>query len=100
MGLPLCGIDPKITPPRSRLQAAGSLEMLTFLLNVLLFILMGLQLRTVGGPLWAQNPWFLIGGGIAISATIIWARIAWIFWSTYLPRFSRSHARPSDRHLE
>ncbi len=98
-GLYLGWNDPRISTPRTRLQAAGSWEMLTFLLNGLLFILIGLQLRTVGGPLWSQNPWFLIGGGIAISATIIWARIAWIFGSTYWPRFSRSHARPSDRRL-
>ena len=95
-GLYLGWNDPRITTPRTRLQAAGSWEMLTFLLNGLLFILIGLQLRRVGGPLWSQNPWFLIGGGIAISVTVICARVAWVFASTYPPplRFRR---RPSSQ---
>ena len=84
-GLYLGWNDPRISTPRARLQAAGSWEMLTFLLNGLLFILIGLQLRTVGRPLWSQNPWFLVGGGIAVSATVICARIVWVFVSTHPP---------------
>ena len=84
-GLYLGWNDPRISTPRARLQAAGSWEMLTFLLNGLLFILIGLQLRTVGRPLWSQNPWFLVGGGIAVSATVICARIVWVFLSTHPP---------------
>jgi monovalent cation/hydrogen antiporter len=95
-GLSIGWNDPWIGTPRSRLQATGSWEMLTFLLNGLLFILIGLQLRTVGEPLWSQNPWFLIWGGIAISATVIGARIAWVFLSTYLPRWFGDRARDFD----
>ncbi len=84
-GLYLGWNDPRISTPRARLQAAGSWEMLTFLLNGLLFILIGLQLRTVGEPLWSRNPWFLVGGGIAVSATVICARIVWVFVSTHPP---------------
>ena len=101
-GLYLGWNDPRITTPRTRLQAAGSWEMLTFLLNGLLFILIGLQLRTVGEPLWSQNPWFLVGGGIAISLTVICARIAWVFASTYWPywpRFSRTRVPSLDPSL-
>ena len=81
-GLYLGWNDPRTSTPRARLQAAGSWEMLTFLLNGLLFILIGLQLRTVGESLWSQNPWLLLGGGIAVSATVICARIAWVFVSS------------------
>jgi Na+/H+ antiporter len=105
-GLYLGWNDPRISTPRTRLQAAGSWEMLTFLLNGLLFILIGLQLRPVGESLWSQNPWFLVGGGIAISLTVIFARIAWVFASTYppplrfgatgWPRFSRTRAAALD----
>ena len=97
-GLYLGWNDPRIGTPQSRLQAAGSWEMLTFLLNGLLFILIGLQLRTVGEPLWSQNPWSLIWGGIAISATVIGARIVWVFSSTSLGVFvSRPRRRPRPR---
>jgi CPA1 family monovalent cation:H+ antiporter len=101
-GLYLGWNDPRTSTPRARLQAAGSWEMLTFLLNGLLFILIGLQLRTVGEPLWSQNPWLLIGGGVAVSAAVICARIGWVFVSTTwpwpggrnLPAPDRSQARP------
>ena len=96
-GLYLGWNDPRTSTPRARLQAAGSWEMLTFLLNGLLFILIGLQLRPVGEPLWSQNPWLLVGGGIAISATVIGARIVWVFVSTNPPplRFRRRPSSPN-----
>jgi monovalent cation/hydrogen antiporter len=91
--------DPLISTPRARLQATGSWELLTFLLNGLLFILIGLQLRTVGKPLWSQNPWSLIGGGIAISVTVICARIIWVLVSTFSRsiKLSRRPDQPPDR---
>ncbi|MBV8225265.1 MAG: Na+/H+ antiporter [Verrucomicrobia bacterium] len=95
-GLYLGWNDPRTSTPRARLQAAGSWEMLTFLLNGLLFILIGLQLRPVGEPLWSENPWLLIGGGIAISATVIFARIVWVFVSTNPPPL-RFRLRPSSQ---
>lgn len=100
-GLYLGWNDPRISTPRARLQAAGSWEMLTFLLNGLLFILIGLQLRTVGEPLWSQNPWFLVGGGIAVSATVICARIVWVFVSTHPPplRYGATGQPPFSRRL-
>jgi NhaP-type Na+/H+ or K+/H+ antiporter len=56
-------------------------------------------LRRVGGPLWSQNPWFLIGGGIAISVTVICARVAWVLASTYWPRLSRTRVPSLDLSL-
>jgi monovalent cation/hydrogen antiporter len=100
-GLYLGWNDPRISSPRARLQAAGSWEMLTFLLNGLLFILIGLQLRPVGQPLWSQNPWLLMGGGIAVSATVIFARIVWVFvttnWPWKWPWFLSMHLGSPDR---
>jgi len=96
-GLYLGWNDPWTSTPRARIQAAGSWEMLTFLLNGLLFILIGLQLRTVGEPLWSQNPWLLLGGGIAVSATVICARIAWVFVSTSWPWIPGRQVQSPDR---
>jgi monovalent cation/hydrogen antiporter len=95
-GLYLGWNDPRTSTPRARLQAAGSWEMLTFLLNGLLFILIGLQLRPVGKVLWSENPWLLIGGGIAVSATVIFARIGWVFLSTSTRRSLLSRHMQSD----
>ncbi len=93
-GLYLSWYDPRISTAQSRLQASGTWEMLTFFLNGLLFILIGLQLRTIGQSLFAESFWAIIQGCIWVSLTVICVRIAWVFTSTYLPlisgRFSRS----------
>jgi monovalent cation/hydrogen antiporter len=89
--------DPRISTARSRLQASGTWEMLTFLLNGLLFILIGLQLRTIGRGMFAEHSSFIIAGCILVSLTVICVRIAWVFGSTYLPRLfqSRRDSSPS-----
>jgi monovalent cation/hydrogen antiporter len=88
--------DPRIGTARGRIQASGTWEIVTFLLNGLLFILIGLQLRPVSQALWSQRPWFLIGGSLAVSATVILVRIAWVFASSYLSRRFRQENRSGD----
>jgi Na+/H+ antiporter len=78
----------KIFDPDSRLIANAVWELLIFLLNGLVFITIGLQLRSI-----IADPNFLSRGlwiGIAISVLVILVRIAWVYPATYLPRwFSR-----------
>jgi monovalent cation/hydrogen antiporter len=88
--------DPRVGNARERVQASGTWEILTFLLNGLLFILIGLQLRGISETLWSEQPWFLIGGGLAVSATVILARVVWVFASSYLSRLFRQKNRLAD----
>ncbi|MBV8815844.1 MAG: Na+/H+ antiporter, partial [Verrucomicrobia bacterium] len=88
--------DPRIGSARGRVQASGIWEIQTFLLNGLLFILIGLQLRRISGALWSEQSWFLIGGGLAVSATVILVRVAWVFASSYLSRLSGRKNRPAE----
>jgi monovalent cation/hydrogen antiporter len=88
-GLYLSWYDPRISTAQTRLQASGTWEMLTFVLNGLLFILIGLQLRTIIKPLFAEYSWSIIQGCALVSAAVILVRIAWVFISTYLPRLFR-----------
>jgi CPA1 family monovalent cation:H+ antiporter len=74
----------KIFDPDSRLIAYSVWELLIFLLNGLVFITIGLQLRTI-----VTDPNFVSSGlwvGIAISVLVIVVRIAWVYPATYLPR--------------
>jgi len=58
--------------------------MLTFLLNGLVFLLIGQQLRTiVRDPAFALRELWI---GLVISALVIVVRIAWVYAATYLPR--------------
>jgi monovalent cation/hydrogen antiporter len=95
-GLYLSWYDPRVSTAQTRLQASGTWEILAFILNGLLFILIGLQLRTIVSPLFAKHSWSLIQGCALVSAVVIAVRFAWVFTSTYLSRFFRPERRSFD----
>jgi CPA1 family monovalent cation:H+ antiporter len=68
---------PRILAPRTRLQSGQLWELLNFLINATLFVLIGLQLRIVVEGL-DQSPATLAGYAAAVSAVVILARFAWI----------------------
>ena len=76
----------ELTDPATRLQLFAIWEVLQFLLNAFLFVLIGLQLPGVIENLSGRSTGELIGYGALISATVIVVRIVWVFGFTYLPR--------------
>jgi Na+/H+ antiporter len=75
-----------ITSASSRVQITAMREISLFLINGLLFILVGLQLRPIlVGLSGAQSPATLIAMAAAISLTVIGVRILWAFPVAYLP---------------
>lgn len=64
--------------PSTRLQAMAFWDVLIFLLNSLLFILVGLQIRSVLDALGNRPVGGLIGAAVAVAATVIVARLAWM----------------------
>src|SRR4051794_1977142 len=77
---------PEIAGPTTRLQGFGMWELLQFLLNALLFVLIGLQLPTIIDALGAYSAGTLIGYGALVSAAVILTRIVWQFTVVYLLR--------------
>ena len=75
----------RLMSARTRLQAQGFWAMLTFLLNGLLFILVGLQLHIIVLRLVHRHFAGLIFDALCVSLTVIGARIAWVFLVMYLP---------------
>jgi monovalent cation/hydrogen antiporter len=78
--------SPLIVTPRYRLQAFAFWEMVVFLLNGFVFIVIGLQLP---GILHALSGESLIGPivtAIIISGAVVLVRIIWVIPATYLPR--------------
>jgi Na+/H+ antiporter len=68
---------PKIASPTTRLQGFAMWELLQFLLNAFLFVLIGLQLPRILDGL-EGTPWTtLLGYGAAISAAVVLARLVW-----------------------
>jgi CPA1 family monovalent cation:H+ antiporter len=73
-----------IYEPEGRLVAYSVWDILIFLLNGLVFLLIGLELRTI-----VSSPQFVVRDlwvGAAITALVIVLRFAWVYPSTYLPR--------------
>jgi monovalent cation/hydrogen antiporter len=77
---------PELTTVQTRLQARGFWEIVTFLLNVLLFGLVGLQLRPILDGLSGRAGWALVGDAAVIVLAVIVLRIIWVFPATYVPR--------------
>jgi CPA1 family monovalent cation:H+ antiporter len=80
----VCGVwvgwrSPRIASAQMRLQGAHVWEILTFLLNATLFLLVGLQLGVLlDGGVGGRSAGELVGLGAAVSAVVILARIAWM----------------------
>ncbi|NML66190.1 Na+/H+ antiporter [Hymenobacter sp. RP-2-7] len=70
-----------------RLQAAAVWDTLEFLMNGLVFILIGLQLPAVIEGVAPGLRWPLVGYGVLISLAVLGARMLWVYPSSYLPRW-------------
>src|SRR5437763_15991082 len=70
---------PSIISPGTRLQGFLVWEILDFLLNAALFVLIGLQLRTVLDNIAGYSVASLAGYAVAISSVVIVSRLVWLF---------------------
>ena len=87
---------PELTTVQTRLQGQGFWEILTFLLNVLLFGLIGLQLRPILDSLSGTGGWSLVSDASLIVLAVILLRIVWVFPATYVPRWLIPRLRERD----
>jgi Na+/H+ antiporter len=76
----------ELTTARVRLQGLAVWEILFFLLNGLLFALIGLQLPAILDALSGRSAGTLIGYAALVTLVVIGARFLWIFLLAYLPR--------------
>src|SRR5215208_4320118 len=86
---------PSIIPARIRLQGFFVWDILDFLINATLFVLVGLQLRTVVDGLSGISAATLAGYAAAVSAIVIASRLVWSYTMPYLIRLL--DRRPSQR---
>ena len=77
---------PSIASPAQRLTGFAVWEMLTFLLNALLFVLIGLQLPFILEGLSDQPPATLIGQALLISVVVTGTRMTWLNTMPYVIR--------------
>ena len=76
----------ELISPTTRLQAYGTWEVLGFLVNAVLFMLIGLQLPVIVDGL-AGRPWQEpVGYAALVAAAVIAARFLWVFTVPYVIR--------------
>jgi monovalent cation/hydrogen antiporter len=87
---------PELTSVQTRLQAEGVWQIITFVLNALLFALVGLQLSHIIDTLSGISSAKLIAYGLLVIATVFVTRILWVPINTYLPRWLSPRIRERD----
>ncbi|WP_433295287.1 Na+/H+ antiporter [Actinoplanes sp. CA-030573] len=88
---------PYLLSPTSRLQMDAVWRLMTFLLEGIVFLLVGLQLREIGGGITTS-----VGTTVAVTAavigTVVVVRFLWMYPATYLvrviPRIREREERP------
>jgi CPA1 family monovalent cation:H+ antiporter len=77
---------PELTTPQVRLQGVAVWEIVQYLLNALLFVLVGLQLPVVVDALGDIPGARLLGYAALVSVTVIVLRFAWVFAVLHAPK--------------
>jgi monovalent cation/hydrogen antiporter len=86
VGIVLGWRAPQISTARMRLQGYAVWDTLVFLLNALLFVLIGLQLPLILDQLADEPAASLIGQAAAVSLAVILTRIVWMNTTPYVIR--------------
>jgi Na+/H+ antiporter len=87
---------PELTTVQTRLQGDAVWEILVFLLNALLFGLVGLQLRPILDSLSGLSTRTLLVDALVVGGTVVWTRLLWIYPATYVPRLLFRRIRERD----
>ncbi len=88
-GIYLGWYTPELTSPEVRLMGESAWEIVTFVLNALLFTLIGLQLPGILDELDAYSAAELLWWGIALWLTVLAVRALWVYPAAKLPRLIR-----------
>jgi CPA1 family monovalent cation:H+ antiporter len=89
---------PELTSVQSRLQGTAMWEILTFVINALLFALVGLQLPHIVDALTGTATGTLILDGVLVVAVVIVTRLVFVPPLIYLPRVFSTRAREAATH--
>jgi CPA1 family monovalent cation:H+ antiporter len=78
-GMTLARYVPRLTPARDRVHAYAVWEVCVFLLNVLAFLLVGLQARVIVGGLDRAQLTQALGFAGGVFAIVVIVRVVWVF---------------------
>jgi Na+/H+ antiporter len=98
-GLYMGWYTPQLTTPVMRLQGVAIWEIMTFLLNAVLFLLVGLQLPGILDHLSGHSAGELMLWGGLVSLVVIGVRLAWMFSVPYLTRLVDRRESQRERRI-
>lgn len=87
---------PEIVSAEMRILARSVWNILVFMLNSVIFMLIGIQMSEVVANLSHYTTFELIGGGLIISAVAALVRFAWVLPVAYLPRWLAGSLRAEE----
>jgi Na+/H+ antiporter len=94
IGIYMGWYTPELTTWQTRLQGVAVWEITFFVLNALLFALIGLQLPVIVDALSGYSASQLLGYAAAVALAVIAARFLWVVPGTYLTAWTRRKKRP------
>ena len=86
VGIYLGWYTPELTTSQVRVQGRSTWEIFVYLLNALLFVLVGLQLPIILDDLGGISARELVGYGALVAATVIAVRFGWVFLVMAAPK--------------
>jgi monovalent cation/hydrogen antiporter len=87
---------PVLASAQMRILSRSIWNVLVFLLNMLVFVLIGLQLSESVARIEGYSAARLLGDGVLLSAVAILVRFAWVYAALYLPRALSASLRRSE----
>jgi len=87
---------PQLTTVETRLSGNAFWEILVFLVNALLFALVGIQLHGILDRLSGRSTASLIADAALVALVVILTRVVWVPIMTYVPRFLSKRIRERD----
>ena len=91
--------SPEIVSAEMRIIARSVWNVLVFMLNCLIFMLIGIQMSEIVDNLAHHSVWRLVGWGFAISFVAIAVRFVWVYLVAALPRWFSGSLREDDPEL-
>ena len=92
--------NPRVLEPAARTQLVGFWNTLVFIVNTVLFLVVGLQLHVVANAAFAHYSWpLVIGYAAVVNAVIIFVRLTLAVSGEYAPTSAPAdHAAPDWKH--
>ncbi len=81
---------------KARLQSRAVWDLFVFVLNAMIFMLLGLQFTDQIGGMASLDIWRFVGPGLTISLVLVAVRLIWVPIATYAPRWLSASVRRTD----